>query len=159
MQQQQAASPRRDGFIVDDTVVTGVDYTKVPGKIDAKLNKLDRDGAVRPTKLIVGQSWHKTFYESLLSKASKVTLGEDELRTERSKAIDLLDALTKSGALPLEDAQLHVVNVVTHCFDKTLMRTVARDNINPIERVERTQLIIASVVHDVEDTNKLIRHQ
>jgi uncharacterized membrane protein len=32
------------------------------------------------------------------------------------------------------------VIVVTHCFDKTLMETVTRDNVNPIEKVERTQL-------------------
>jgi hypothetical protein len=50
-----------------------------------------------------------------------------------------------------------VLIVVTHCFDRALMETVTRDNVNPIEKVERTQLIIASVVHQQEDVTPLIR--
>jgi hypothetical protein len=46
---------------------------------------------------------------------------------------------------------------VTHCFDKTLMETVTRDNVNPIEKVERTQLIMASAVHAEDDVSKLVR--
>jgi hypothetical protein len=35
----------------------------------------------------------------------------------------------------------------THCFVKDLMNTVIQDNINPIEKVERSSLIMASTVH------------
>jgi hypothetical protein len=42
------------------------------------------------------------------------------------------------------------VIVVTHCFDKTLMETVTRDNVNPIEQVERTQLLMASIIQSKE---------
>jgi hypothetical protein len=59
--------------------------------------------------------------------------------------------------LALGNCQLHVVIVVTHCFDKTLMETVTRDNVNPIEKVERTQLIIASAVHAEDNVRKLVR--
>jgi hypothetical protein len=38
-----------------------------------------------------------------------------------------------------------------------VMETVTRDNVNPIEKVERTQLIIASAVHAEEDISKLVR--
>jgi hypothetical protein len=117
------------------------------GKIDAKFDKLDEDGAVRPTKVLLGEVWRKKFQKALLAKPSETSLGKDELRTEKNKAFDLLDALSKSGALPLGNCQLHVLIVVTHCFDRTLMETVTRDNVNPIEKVERTQLIIASAVH------------
>ena len=51
------------------------------------------------------------------------------------------------SALAFENVQLHVVILHTHCFDKSLLHTVTRDNINPIEKVERTQMLIASVVH------------
>ena len=34
----------------------------------------------------------------------------------------------------------------THCFSKNVMNTLVQDNINPIEKVERSQLIIASSV-------------
>jgi hypothetical protein len=129
----------------------------VPAAIDAKFDKLDEDGAVRPTKVLPGEVWRKKFLKSLLAKPSETSLGKDELRTEKNKAFDLLDALSKSGALPLGNCQLHVVILVTHCFDKTLMETVTRDNVNPIEKVERTQLILASAVHAEEDVSKLVR--
>jgi len=52
------------------------------------------------------------------------TLGLDEQGKERQRAFDLLDALTKSGALSVDMASLHVVIAATHCFDKTLMNTL-----------------------------------
>ena len=60
------------------------------------------------------------------------------------------------SALPFENVQLHVVILHTHCFDKSLLHTVTRDNVNPIEKVERTQMIIASVVHG-QPPRELIR--
>ena len=44
-------------------------------------------------------------------------------------------------------APLHVIVAATHRFDRTLMETVIRDNINPIEKLERSSLIVASTVH------------
>lgn len=35
----------------------------------------------------------------------------------------------------------------THCFDKTLLDTVIQNNVNPIERVERSLMIVATTVH------------
>ena len=36
---------------------------------------------------------------------------------EKNAAFDLLDMITKSGAIPLSHATLHVVLCATHCFD------------------------------------------
>jgi hypothetical protein len=36
----------------------------------------------------------------------------------------------------------------THCFDKTLTNTLVQDNINPIEKMERSMLIIGTTVHN-----------
>jgi hypothetical protein len=144
----------QDEFVDEEAAI---DYTQVPAALDAKFEEYDEDGAVRPTKVLLGEVWRKKFQKALLAKPSETSLGKDELRTEKNKAFDLLDALSKSGALPLGNCQLHVLIVVTHCFDRTLMETVTRDNVNPIEKVERTQLIIASAVHDQDDVTKLIR--
>jgi len=46
-----------------------------------------------------------------------------------------------------EHASLHVVVAATHCFDKTVTETVIQDNTNPIEKVERSLLIMATTVH------------
>ena len=62
---------------------------------------------------------------------------------------DLLDALSKSGALSVEHAALHVVVASSHVFDRSVMDTLVKDNVNPIERVQNSQLIIASTIHNV----------
>lgn len=49
-----------------------------------------------------------------------------EQEKERNKAFDLLDALTKSGALSVDQASLHVIIASTHCFDKTIINTLVQ---------------------------------
>jgi len=46
----------------------------------------------------------------------------------------------------------------THAFDKTLVNTVVQENANPIEKVERTALLMASTTHG-EDPASLVHHQ
>jgi len=36
----------------------------------------------------------------------------------------------------------------THRFDQTLMDTIVQKNVNPIERVERSALLMASTIHN-----------
>lgn len=59
----------------------------------------------------------------------------DDQKTERNSAFDLLDALSRSGSLEIDYASLHVVVASTHCFGETLMNTIVKDNMNPIEKV------------------------
>ena len=73
----------------------------------------------------------------------------------KNAAFDLLDALTKSGVLSVDDAALHVVVMATHCFKDSLIDTVLRRNVNPIEKVERSQLIMCSTVQQ-KPINELI---
>ncbi len=67
---------------------------------------------------------------------------------EKQACFDFLDALTKSGQLAVEGATLHVVMAATHCFEKNVINTLVQDNVNPIEKVERSQLIVATTVHN-----------
>lgn len=105
------------------------------------------DSGVRPTILKAGERWSKNFQKSLLS--NKMDSSTPELKTERDAAFDLLDALSRSGALTIDGAALHVVVAATHCFDKSLMATVIEDNVNPIQGVERTSLVMTSAIHGV----------
>jgi len=117
--------------------------------MDQRFERLDEDSALRPTIIKPSDTWTKRAQKALLASPTTSTLGADEQKKERDAAFDLLDALTKSGALPLSHASLHVVVAATHCFDKTVTETVVQDNLNPIERVERSTLIMATTVHQL----------
>lgn len=65
---------------------------------------------------------------------------------ERDKCNDLLDALSRSGLLEFEDAQLHLIMALSHSFDDTLMDTLVVKNVNPIEVVENDALVLAETV-------------
>ena len=84
-------------------------------------------------------------------------MGEEAQEREKAKAFDLIDALTRSGALAFDAASLHVVVAATHRFDASIMDTVIKENVNPIERLERSSLIIASTIHGVEHAGGTLR--
>jgi hypothetical protein len=136
-----------------------VDYTKIPKLLDSKFEAMDKEGAVRPTIINVGKRWTKTSKKSLLAAATSSTLGVEEQKKERGAAFDLLDALTKSGGFEVQDASLHVVIAATHCFDRSLVDTVVQRNVNPIEKVEFSSLIMASTIHNERVENLVSRDQ
>jgi len=123
------------------------DYTKLPIELDQRFEKLETGGALRAAILTLQGDWQKKSQKALLAQPNTTSLGVDEQKQEKEAAFDLLDALTKSGALPLVNASLHVVVAAVHCFDKTVTETVIQDNMNPIENVERSVLIMASTIH------------
>jgi len=83
----------------------------------------------------------------MLSKPDEVMLNVAEQEIEKNKTFDLLDALSKSGVLDFRHASLHVMVCATHCFDKVLMDTLVKDNVNPIEKLERSVVIMATTIH------------
>merc|ERR1711974_17964 len=132
-----------------------LDFTKLPGILNKRFDELDTDAALHATILKTGEIWNKKFQKGLLSDQEEETLGEEKQQLEKSKAFDLLDALSRSGALTIDAASFYVVVASTHCFDETLINTVIRGNVNPIERVERSALIICSTIHE-ENVMQLI---
>lgn len=125
---------------------TRFDFTKYPGMLDSRFEKFDEDSALRATIINPGATWSKQFQTGLLSPPSSQLLTATEQEQERNKAFDLLDALTRSGALPIKEAALHVVLAATHCFDKSIIDTIVQDNMNPIEKLERSNLIVATTI-------------
>jgi hypothetical protein len=132
----------------DDVGEGLVDYTQVPQQLEQQFEKLDKEGALRPTIINPGTTWRKKAQKALLAKPTESTLNLDGQKEERNQAYDLLDALSRSGCLAVDQASLHVVVAATHCFDKTLIDTVVQDNVNPIEKVERSSLIMAATVQE-----------
>jgi hypothetical protein len=124
--------------------------TQIPATLDRKLEQLDTDSAVRPTIINTGPTWTMRSQKAILADPETRTLNENDQKTERTRAFDLLDCLSRSGALDIECAELHVIVAATHCFEKSVVDTVIQDNVNPIEKVERSALIVASTIHDVD---------
>ena len=130
----------------DDEPVAGFDVTALPRRLDAAFDKLDGDACLRPTTIKSTTPWRITSQKGLLSAAKQTTYNADRLATEKRKAFELLDALTRSGAIPLLSTQLHVVVAATHAFDHDVAETVIRDNVNPILKAERSSLLVASTL-------------
>jgi hypothetical protein len=156
-------------------VAGGVDYSTIPSELDGRLEVEDPEGALRPTIVNASHEWKKSESESrlvvsflilifrlgeqksLLSPMAEAPLDVAGQKAEKDRCFDLLDALTRSGGLSMEGAMLHLVVASTHCFDKSLMDTLVQDNVNPIEKVEQSSLIVASVIHGVaKDELKLL---
>jgi hypothetical protein len=133
------------------------DVTQVPSRLDSKLEQLDDEGAVAPTTIKLADSWTKKSFASLMSEERLETLEKDDLRTEKQRAFDMLDALSRSGDLPLQFCELHVVILSTHMFAQSVVHTIVRGNVNPIEHVEKSQAIVASVLFS-EPPEALIRN-
>lgn len=144
--QRDAMVPEEDGS--EQVEVVGEDYTKIPARLDAKYELLDEDNCLRPTIIKASNQWTMRSQASLLSTPVERTIVAAAQKEEKNRAFDLLDALTKSGSVVIDRADLHVVIAATHCFDKALLETVVQDNMNPIEKVERSTLIIATTIHD-----------
>jgi len=138
-QQQQQQQPGPEGGAEPD-------YAALPGLLDRSFERLDVEGTLRPTKVVPGPIWKKRESPGLLAPMRERSLHGDAQAEERDRAFDLLDALTRSGALPVRRASLHVILAATHGFDQTLIDTIVQGNVNPIEKVERSVLIMTSTL-------------
>ena len=66
------------------------------------------DAALRPTTIKLGQTWTRKAQKSLLAPPTHETLAADAQKDETQRAFDLLDALSRSGALPIDHYITHV---------------------------------------------------
>lgn len=136
------------------------DYTKLPSKLDAAFDRLDEDHAVRPAIIKPGDKWQRARQKALIlskDKPKMERLSSEDLNKERNAVFDMLDALTRSGALPIENAAVHIVIGAIHSFDHTVMNTVVQRNMNPIESMERSSLIMASTLFQAPSVDALVQ--
>lgn len=145
-EEQHHAEEKKDKIALN---FTDEDFSAIPKILDKKFEELDLDNAVRATILKPQKKWQRKTLPSLLASPIDETLGKKKQETEKKKALDLVDALSRSGGLDWDEAELHVVLASTHCFDRTLMDTVIQENVNPVEKLERSSLIMATTVHQV----------
>eukprot|EP00754_Rhynchopus_humris_P029273 Rhum_TRINITY_DN15204_c1_g1::Rhum_TRINITY_DN15204_c1_g1_i8::g.143651::m.143651 len=128
----------------------------IPQRMEAAFLALDSEGCLRPTIVRPGDSWHKRSSKSLVhDDAEEELFDADDRRRERRRALDLLDALTRCGAIELEEASVHVVVAATNTFPKTLLATLAEESVNPIGVVERSSLIATAVIHSTQPSRLL----
>ena len=124
------------------------DYTQIPKALDRRFEELNKVGSVRPTIINPGQVWLKQAQKALLAAPVSMSIDVSGQKSEKDQTFDLLDALSRSGGLTVDHASLHVVLMATHCFDEAIMDTVIKSNINPIEKVEQSTLIMATTIHE-----------
>ncbi|EJK73244.1 hypothetical protein THAOC_05139 [Thalassiosira oceanica] len=147
----------------DSITPEGVDFTLIPKQLDQSVEREGDTASLRSTTIKTSSRWARNRQANLLSEPKRHVLNADEIRKEKSKAFDLLDALSRSGSLAIAYSELHVVVAMTHGFEKDLMGTVILDNVNPIEKLEGSTLLLASAVHGlsarelVRDANELQR--
>ena len=123
-----------------------VDFMAMPKKLNQALEQYGDESTVRTTTIIPGGPFYRKRQENILANLLESKLSR---QMEKNKAFDLLDAVSRSGSLPLLAAELHVIMGVTHSFEDSVMETVIQKNMNPIEKMERSALIVASTIHNV----------
>lgn len=137
----------------------GLVFAAMPKILDQAIELHDKNAALRSTTIETAvDNWNRIRQENLLSKPKQSCLSKAVIASEKSRAFDLLDALSRSGSLDIPFSDLHVLICVTHGFEKSVMDTVIEDNINPIEKLEMSTLLMASTILGVPSRN-LIRNE
>ena len=138
-------------FSFDVLADENIDITAIPTQLDANFDFYGGGAALRSAVINPSSSsWSRQRKATLLSTVEDQQLFAQQIDSEKNNAIQLLDALTRSGAIAISNAEIHVVIAVTHCFTNTLMDSLVVDNINPVEEIERGVLIAASTLYRLD---------
>lgn len=136
-----------------------LDFTAVPKILDNAIEFNDKEASIRSTTIeLAKDGWNRNRQPNLLTMHETTSLSAIEIKSETNKAFDLLDALSRSGSLDIAFSELHVLVCATHRFEKSVIETVIQDNINPIEKLEMSTLLMASTILDVP-AKDLVRNE
>lgn len=134
-----------------------VGLTDLPRELDRAYENSKNSGSVRPVIITPSDVWTKKAQKALLGTPDTFDLGPGEQKCEKTSAFDLLDALSRAGGMVLENCNLHVLIAASHCFENTVMDTLVKDNVNPIEKVVKSTIIMANVVQQHSNEELLDR--
>jgi len=140
----------------NDVAHPDIDFSRIPKILDALIEKEDKDGALKSTIIKLDSRFYRSRHASIIQDAVKSALDSSTVKDEKNRAMDLLTAISRSGSLPIEASEVHVIVGMTHCFPKQVTETIIEDNINPIEKVEKSLRMIASVIHSKPDETDLL---
>jgi len=140
-------------------ILGGSDFWRFPARVERQCERFGCDDILHPSVLTASRrDWIKHSPPS-----AGVDMDEKMRQVERTSCFHLLDALSKSGALVLDKAELHALMPVTHFLDATLMEAVARDGgLDPLSAVERPTLLMAATLQglppqEVVNAQQLLR--
>jgi len=123
--------------------------TEYPKLLDGALREQNTRSSLRAAILTPATTWEKS---SSSSSSLNAVLTESDLQREKSAAFDLLDALTRSGGLVCGFSELHVLLGASHSFSESVMDSVGLDGMDPILRLERSQLVLAGALFGLHPT-------
>jgi hypothetical protein len=133
-----------------------VDFTKVPHHLDTQF---ENDYNMKATIIKTGDTWLKKSQANLLSKVTESNLRNKEKKSEKDKAFDLLDAMSRSGTLPISCAEFHVVVATTQNYAKSIIDTIVQENINPISQMELANTVVAAAIQGDIPVRNLLRNE
>lgn len=112
----------KDNSIEGKSERRGVDdFTLIPKVLDSKIELYDSDSSLRSTIIKASRSWTRRRQHNLLSSVASSVMDTSAIEEEHNKAFDLLDAISRSGTLPIDCAEVHVVISLTHSFENDVM--------------------------------------
>jgi hypothetical protein len=152
---ESSSSASQQKKITSSSALAFIDYTQIPSQIEKVFHQYDPSGSVRPTIINIGKIWKKETRQSILAPFVTKFLANDEQLKAKNEAFQLLDCLTKSGSICVTHCQFHILISSTHCYNDTLLNSVIQHNSNPIEEIERSSLIIASIIHQERSWNMI----
>lgn len=97
------------------------DLTTIPTILDEKLEALDTDNSLHSTIIKAGEKWTRNRQQNLLVSPESSILTSKDIQSEKNKAFDLLDAISRSGTLPIDCSEFHIVIAISHCFENDVM--------------------------------------
>lgn len=114
------------------------DFCHLPTLIEALSNEGGNSVELHPTVITTSEKWTQKHGASFTSV---------EKQLEKQQCYDLLDVLTSSGCVSVQDCSVHVVIASTHCLQKTLHDSLVQDNIDILRLVDSSHMSLASVIH------------